>query len=371
MAGGVKQRKGISQAVIILGKDADMRGNDDLAIALGRLAQLACVPGVSGRENQVAELISEQISAYVDSVHTDALGNVIARREGKGPILMLEAHMDEVGFMVQAITPGGYIKFLPVGPILEPPVIGQRMHLHTPISRIDCVVGYNQDCGKDLGYRDMHLDTGYSADELLDIAKIGDVITFRDGITNLANGLIAGKAMDNRTGVFVLLELARRLADEDLGREVAFCFSVRHEVGALGIPAIVSAVQPKQAIVLDVALSSDYPHGVGGRLGKSDLNGGPILWRGVDLSESMATCIEGIAAEKDIKAQMAAWNRFTPTNASYVMKVAPAVQTTLLSIPRRYPHGPNGVVATRDIANLIELLELVLQSGKLNKCLES
>jgi putative aminopeptidase FrvX len=103
-------------------------------------------------------------------------------------------------------------------------------------------------------------------------------------------------------------------------------------------------------------------------LGKSDLNKGPVLWRGVDLSETMAECLEEIAAENDIDIQRAAWNRFTPTNASHIMKSGPAVQTTLISIPHRYPHGPNGVVAQRDIANLIELLCIAIGSRELMDC---
>jgi len=224
--------------------------------------------------------------------------------------------------------------------------------------------------GASVSYSDMYLDTGLSADEAAELIKIGDAITFCDGVTTLANGLLAGKAMDNRVSVFVLLEVARRLAEMNLTRAVAFCFSVRHEVGALGIPAIVTAVKPDQAIAFDVVLASDYPHGTGGRLGKSDLNKGPVLWRGVDLSEPMAACLEQIAEEEEIDIQRAAWNRFTPTNASHIMKVGPAVQTTLISIPHRYPHGPNSMVAQRDIANLIELLCAAIDSRELRKCVK-
>ena len=337
------------------------------SFAMGRLTQLSSTPGVSGREGDVGVLICDQISPFVESIRVDAYGNLICHKPGKRPVLMLEAHMDEVGFMVQSIEEDGYIKFLPVGPISVPPVTGQRMHLHTAGKRIDGIVGYTQS-GSIESYDDVYLDTGYSHDEISELARIGDMITFKDGISTLGNGLIAGKAMDNRVGVFTLLEVARRLNDVDLEREIAFCFSVRHEVGALGIPAIVSDVRPDQAIVLDVALSSDYPHGTKGRLGQSDLNDGPVLWRGVDLSESMVNCLRQIAFDRDIDVQEAAWNRFTPTNASHVMKVGPAVQTTLLSIPHRYPHGPNSVVAIQDIINLIELLEAAIPSKELKHC---
>ncbi|MBN1124702.1 MAG: hypothetical protein JXA82_06830 [Sedimentisphaerales bacterium] len=329
-------------------------------IALGRLTQLASTPGVSGREDDVARLIVDQITPFVDSVTTDPLGNVIARREGKGPVLMMEAHMDEVGFMVQGIE-GSFIRFLQIGPILQPPVIGQRMHLHTRHTRIEGVVGYNHDCDS------IYLDIGHTEDEIADLVQVGDIITFKDGVTSLGNGLIAGKAMDNRTGVFALLETARNLAETNVSREVVFGFSVRHEVGALGIPALVSAVQPRQAIVVDVALASDYPHGAKNRLGKTDLGEGPVLWRGVDLSESMSTCLANMAEENMVPYQRAAWNVFTPTNASHVMKIGPAVQTTLVSIPHRYPHGPCSVVSTDDISGVIRLLSATVVSQDLQK----
>jgi len=347
--------------------DKEAQNAQQPQLALGRLMQLASVAGISGREDDVGKLVQEQLQPYVDDIHVDAMGNVIGLRKGKKPMLMLEAHMDEVGFMVQSVDAGGYVQFLPVGPIWEPPVVGQRMHLHTSTSRIDGIVGYKQGSSS-VDYGDMYLDTGLGGEEAEGLIKVGDAITFRDGVTTLANGLLAGKAMDNRVSVFVLLEVARQLAKVNLTRAVAFCFSVRHEVGALGIPAIVTALEPDQAIVFDVALASDYPHGIEGRLGESDLNKGPVLWRGVDLSEAMAMCLERIADEEDIDIQRAAWNRFTPTNASHVMKVGPAVRTSLISIPHRYPHGPNSVVAQRDIANLIDLLRASISSRELMGC---
>lgn len=338
-------------------------GSNEPELALGRLIQLASTPGVSGREDDIARLVVEQITPYVDTVVIDALGNVIARREGDGPTLMLEAHLDEVGFMVREIESSGYIRFLQVGPIPEPPVVGQRLHLHTPHARIEGIVGYNSECDS------VYLDTGLDVDELEEVVRIGDMLTFRDGVARLGGGLIASKAMDNRTGVFSLLETAREISMTDLSREVVFGFSVRHEVGALGIPALVSAVEPRQAIVVDVALASDYPHGVANRLGSTELHGGAVLWRGVDLSESLANRLDEIAGEHGITHQQAAWNKFTPTNASHVMKIGPAVQTALVSIPHRYPHGPCSVVAINDVADVIQLLTAAVTSAQLPECL--
>jgi putative aminopeptidase FrvX len=332
---------------------------DEFHLAMGRLTQLASTPGVSGREEQVAGLIADQISPFVDSVAVDSLGNIMATREGCGPTLMLEAHMDEVGFMVKSIEESGFIRFLPVGPILEPPIVGQRMQLHTATTCIDGVVGYDKEC------TNLYFDTGFAYSDVTDMVTVGDVLTFNGGVTRLGSRLIAGKAMDNRTGVFALIEAARNLSKQTLPRKTAFCFSTRHEIGALGIPALVSAVKPRQAVVVDVALASDYPHGMANRIGMSALHGGPVLWRGVDLTEALHRRLVQLSSECSIPFQIAAWNAFTPTNASHVTKIGCDVQTSLISIPHRYPHGPCSVIATDDLLNTILMLEALARSRQL------
>lgn len=336
------------------------RRKKSVNIDSGKLAALCSMTAVSGRESILSQYIFDELEPYVDDIAMDEYGNIIAVRVGEGEPLMFEAHMDEVGFMVQYVGENGFIKFLPVGPIMEAPVTGQRMVIQTKSGDLKAIVGYSHGCGKTPTYSEMFLDTGYDAEYLQSVVRLGDVVTFDVAPRRIGDDKFSAKALDNRCGVFILMQLAEWMSQMDPLRSVAFCFSVRHEVGALGIPALVNRLHPAMAVVLDVALASDYPHGSSGRIGSCRLGGGPVLWRGVDISERMHQRLGRLSEMKEIRSQRSAWNVFTPTNASHVLKAAAAVETTLISIPHRYPHGPCSMVCLRDIEGVLELLKVAV-----------
>ena len=337
-------------------------------VDLDLLQRLTEAPGIAGREQLVTAAVIDEIGPYVDSADIDAIGNVIARKGKSATRLMLECHLDEVGFMVRAIDDDGRVRFLPVGgiePFLMP---GQRLVVHSNQRQRQGTVGYP--CGA-LGFGgfdgapgsvdDFFIDLGtIDADEVPDI-RVGDMITFPGGLQVLHNGQICSKALDDRAAAYVLIECARRVRTADLARQVVFCFSVRHEVGALGVPAAVDAALPHEVIVLDTALAGDYHHGVGGRLGASNLGDGPVLWRGVDLAEHFFEDLHALANENNIPSQCAAWNRPTPTNASRINSAGHAAPVALLSLPLRYPHSPSSVVSAHDLVNAVNLLGTYLE----------
>jgi putative aminopeptidase FrvX len=97
------------------------------SIDIKLLENLTVTPGVSGREEEIGALIRKEMMPYVDSITTDILGNIICRKDGDRPSVLVEAHMDEVGFMVSGVEDSGFVRFLPIGPVLEPLLVGQRL----------------------------------------------------------------------------------------------------------------------------------------------------------------------------------------------------------------------------------------------------
>jgi endoglucanase len=325
-----------------------------------QLETLTRIAGISGRERQVAAAVVDHVRDHVDHVEMDALGNVIAWSSDQETSLMLEAHLDEVGFMVQTIDEQGRVQLMPTGDIETYLLPGQRLVLHSQGGAHVGVVGFPNRFDGDID--DLLLDLGTnSADELPDI-RLGDMVTFAAGVLQLHNGQVCSKALESRAAVLVLLEVARRLKPHRLDKAVAFCFSVGHSTGASGVLAAVNTVKPDEVIVLDATPAGDYPHGVWGRCGSAALGDGPVLWRATNLSEDLFERLHLTANRCNIPSQCGICNRPTPTNADRICQGGHAAAVGLLSIPLRFPHSPSSVVSMFDLVHTTDLLVSYLES---------
>ncbi len=225
------------------------------------LERLSNAVAVSGDEREVREIVRAEIADHVGEIKTDALGNLLVRRKGKGknPLrVMLSAHMDEVGFMLVEEEEGGWFRFETVGgidarqlvgkPVLVgkdhlPGVIGARpIHLTTPEERQNAISIDN-----------LRIDLGPDNAKKV---KPGDRATFATRFQHVGPSLM-GKALDNRLGVATLIELVKNPPENV---DLLAAFTVQEEVGLRGARVAAYALDPQVAIAIDSTLVNDQPH---------------------------------------------------------------------------------------------------------------
>ena len=225
---------------------------------LERLKELSELYGVSGNETRVRACLRAAAAPYADELFTDPVGNLYAHRRGSGPRVMLAAHMDEVGMIVREITEAGTLlyeaagldprvvvsKRVAIGPNDVPGVIGAKaIHLQSPEERT-----------RALKHTDLYVDIG--AKDRADAEKYvsrGDYISFTTKFSAFGEGLVRGKALDDRVGCAIVLELFKNSYDCDLWA----VFTVQEEVGCRGSKPAAYAIAPDYAIAVDVTNTGD------------------------------------------------------------------------------------------------------------------
>lgn len=337
------------------------------------LEELCALNAPSGREESVAEYILEKIPVGCE-VTTDKMGNLTVFKAGKNPAkvrVMLDAHMDEVGFIVTYITDGGLLKFTTVGGVDASVILGRRVVFENGVYG---VVGakpvhlMSADERKKLPKTDsMYIDIGASTKaQAEEVISVGDMAVFDSQFAELGEHKIKAKAIDDRAGCAILLQLLQ----EELEYDLTFNFSVQEEVGLRGAATAAYRIAPDAAIVVEATTAADY-HGVAEDKQVCHLGGGAALsfMDGATLYDkayydaAMATAAEhGIACQP--KSAVAGGN-----NAGAVHKSRDGVRTLAVSVPCRYIHSASCVADRRDIesaAALVRVMAERIASGALD-----
>lgn len=232
---------------------------------LDLLTELCETPGAPGREERIRAVARRELEPLCDAVEVDPLGNLIARRAGGGgPRLMLSAHMDEIAFMVTHIEDQGHLRILPLGGFDPKTLSAQRVIVHG-----------REDLLGVLGSRPVHLmtdeekrrapklddyfvDVGLPAERVRELVRPGDVVTRERAMARLGD-LVTCKSLDNRSGLYVMIEAVRALAEHEC--EVVAVASVQEEVGLRGARVATSRVRPAIGLAIDTTLANDAPGG--------------------------------------------------------------------------------------------------------------
>lgn len=232
------------------------------------LSRICETPGAPGFENRIRDLIIEEVSPYVDAIRVDQIGNVITLVEGEddSKTVMVAAHMDEIGFMVRHIDSKGFIRFLPLGGFDPKTLTSQRVIVHGKKDLVG-VMGVKPihvmsaaDRAKMPEVTDFYIDLGMSKEDVEKYVSVGDSVTRERHLIEMGD-CVNVKSLDNRAGVYVLLEALRELKDQ--GKRPAYnlaaVFTVQEEVGLRGAQVGTLDVQPDFAIALDVTIAYDTP----------------------------------------------------------------------------------------------------------------
>ncbi len=331
------------------------------------LRELSEARGVAGDEGRVRELIRKEASRWADELRVDALGNLIAVRHGCSdlPRVMGAAHMDEVGLMVSSIQKNGLLKFLKVGGIDDrvlpstvvlvgddevPGVIGAKpVHAQKP--------GEQE---KVISHRELFIDIG-AADEdaAKEKVKPGDYVSFDTDYEELGDGILKGKAFDDRVGCAVLLDLLRAESEVPLHA----VFTVQEEVGLRGAQVAAWSVDPDMALVFEGTVCADIP-GSEEHEHVTTMGDGPALGLMDRTSMPHPTMLRQmirVAEEKEIPYQFrnttAGGNDAGPIHLS-----RGGVPTAKVSVPCRYIHSPLSVLSESDYRWTVRLVTAFVQS---------
>ena len=331
------------------------------------LEKLSLASGPSGAEDGVRELAAGLLEPYMDEIYVDVLGNLIGRKICSKPgakRVLIEAHMDEVGFVVTGAKDG----FLTLGALGSPDLRhlpGAKLRLldSPPKSGvIACLPPHvlsETDRKKPIALEDAALDLGLGAEEA-EAIPLGTPAVYDTPPISMGDGLFCGKALDNRAGMAAIFLALSRLGEQMDPVDLTVLFSVQEELHSPGgIQPALFALEPDYCIVLDVTFadSPDTATLSTIAMGKGTAIGiGPVLNR--DLSEGL----KQLAKDGQIPHQMEVAARRTDTSADYGQISRAGLPTALLSIPLKYMHSPRELVSLADIEATADLLGALLQS---------
>ena len=327
------------------------------------LKKLCLTSSVSGREDKIREEIRTLISPFVDRVEVDALGNLIATKMGSGEKrIMLCAHMDEIGFIVNFIEENGMIRVGTLGGIRLAAASYTMLISNKGIRGALCA---NADA-KPEDYKNdvMYIDIGaQSRREAERYVSIGDTFVCTPSLTKLCGSRICGRPIDDRAGCLVLLELAERLASLKTEASIYYVFSVQEEVGCRGSKPATYSIVPDIALCFDVTATGDTPNAtpMACSVGKGVA---------VKIKDNSVICHSGLVSELcDIaKKEKIPYQRevltFGGTDTSSMQMTGFGSVAGALSIPTRYVHSGVELCDMKDVEACIDLAEKYILTVK-------
>ncbi len=335
------------------------------------LRKLTAATGISGREEEVRSLIAAEMRPLVDEVTTDVMGNVLGHRKGKTSLrLVLAAHMDEIGFMVNHIDDNGFLRIIPIGGFDPRTLMAQKVIVHGK-KDLPGVMGSKpihvlseEEKKKVLKVEDYFIDVGLPAATVKKLVALGDAVTWHREFTEIGDS-IASKAFDDRVGVYVMIEALRRVKGKPLNVDLYAVATVQEEVGVRGATTSALGLDPDIGIAVDITLANDVP-GAPDHEKVTTLGGGAAIKIMDSYSISNPKLVEhlkDIAAKKKIKIQMEILPR-GGTDAGAIQRSGKKAAVVTLSIPTRYAHSTVEVCNKNDVKACIDLLAAyILDAG--------
>ena len=308
----------------------------------------------SGMETAVADVIREEIRPYVDSIETDAMGNVIAVKNGKGENprrIMFSAHMDHIGYVVTGIEKEGFLRVTNVGGL--GPMNSLTRHV-TFTNGVEGVVTCEPVSDGQRTMNHLFIDIGAeSREEAEKMVALGDMAVYAPDCFRLGEHRVASPAMDDRCACALLIEVLRHLGETK--NTVIAVFSVQEEVGCRGAKAAAFSQEPDIGIAIDVTAWGDTPET---KLPAVKLGEG-IAVKVMDrasisnpmLREELIACGEkaGVKVQREVLP-------FGGTDAGAMQTARGGIPVCTISVPTRYIHSACEVIDLRDLDAGLQLL---------------
>lgn len=334
------------------------------------LKELSEAPGVSGYEEPAAQVFMKYLKPYADELQRDKLGSVIAIKKGatNSPRVMIDAHLDEIGFMVKRIDENGFLKFFPLGWNFAQQLLDHRVIIHTRKGPVLGVLNTGPDIDEEklIPREDMWIDVGVESRAEAEALGIqpGDPIAHESKFALLANRkFLLGKAWDDRVGLGVIIGVLKNLVSVKHPNTVFGTGAVQEETTLSGAKTVVEAVKPEIAITLDIDVTSDLPANT------SEDYAQPVLGKGVVIMlytpemlphVKLRQWVQSVADELKIPYQLML-EEDGGTDAGPIHKWNLGVPTLDLIISQRYYHSANGIIHRDDYESAVRLITEVVK----------
>jgi len=329
------------------------------------LKTLLQTPSPSGYERPIQDVVRAWAKPLAHEVRTDRHGNVVAVLNPQGqPRIMLAGHCDQIALMVQLIDDNGFLYVQPIGGWDMQILLGQNLTVWTKDGPIAGVVSRKaphlmtaDERKKVPDFADIWVDIG-SKDKKDAEALVtpGDPVTFDLTYRDMRNGLITSPGLDDKVGVWTVMETLRLLRGQPLAAAV-FCVStVQEEVGLRGATTSAYGIHPTVGIAVDVCHATDTPGNDKKQLGETKLGDGPAIFRGPNINPHVFERLREAAQAREIPVQLRGAPRATGTDANAIQLSRGGVAAGLIGIPNRYMHSPVELVSLGDLECAARLL---------------
>lgn len=328
------------------------------------LKRILTVSSECGDERAFAEMAKELLSEYTGDVSIDRMNNVIAYIGDKSKKkIMLTAHSDEISAIVCDINESGFVRIKSVGGIDRRVLLSSEATVNGLNGIFCCMPPHLMKPGeasKVPDFTDLYLDFGMTADEVKTKIHIGDRVYFKSPVTELMNGRIASKALDDKLCCYTILVALKKLKKLILHNELDCCiavlFATQEEVGSRGATVGTYAIAPEEAIALDVTFAKQ-PDG-----GSYALGEGSVIEHSAIFDQKLTRQIEKCAKDSNLKYSIEANAISLGTDADTISIVGDGVKTGLISVPIRYMHTPVEVCDLADVENAADILVAYLKT---------
>ena len=329
------------------------------------LRDLCNAHGPVGYEGEVRKLIKEEIKDYVDEIKVNTMGNILVHKKGNGPKVLIDAHMDEVGFIITGYNEDGTLRFSPLGGVNAK--VAPCKVLYIGEEKIVGVIGLKpihlqskDERTKGLTYKDYCIDIGSnSKEETKEKISLGEYAVFSTEYSDFGNGLLKGKAFDDRMGCAVLVEILKENYNCDL--YASFC--VQEEIGDRGALTAAFDVEPEIGIAIEGTICADMPS-VPKHLRATEIGKGPAISMMDNTSIfdfDLTNSIIEVAKKEDIPYQrrkaVAGGN-----DAGAMVTTKSGARVATVSVPCRYIHSAISVASKDDFNNTVKLMKKWLKT---------
>jgi len=322
-------------------------------------------PSPSGYEQPVQQIVRNYAKDFADRIDSDSHGNLIAVKNPDAPLrVMFAGHCDQIGLIVQFIDENGFLYIQPIGGWDPQQLIGQRLTVWTTDGPVKGVIArkpihlLTEEERKQVPkIKDLWIDIGAaSRDDAVKKVRVGDPVTFCLSLEMLSEDLANSPGMDDKTGLWVVIEALRRTTTDQLSCAVYSVSTVQEEIGLRGARTSAYGINPQIGIAVDVTHATDCPTVDKKSEGEVDLGGGPVITRGPNCNPRIVDRLVDVAKQQGIDYQLAAIGRATPTDANSLQVTRSGVATGLVSIPNRYMHSAVETISLADIDQAANLL---------------
>lgn len=329
------------------------------------LKDLLTTPSPSGYEQRIQEVVRAWARPLAHEVRTDRHGNVLAVLNPQGrPRIMLAGHCDQLALMVQHIDENGFLYVQPMGGWDMQILLGQKLTVWGKSGPLPGVISRKaphlltaEERNKVPQFADVWVDIGAaSRTEAEELVGAGDTITAQLTWQEMRNGMITSPGLDDKVGVWVVMETLRLLQNRPLQAAV-FCVStVQEEIGLRGASTSAYGIHPEVGIAVDVTHATDTPGNEKKQIGEVKLGAGPVVFRGPNINPRVHDGLVAACRQGEIAHQVRGVPKATGTDANAMQLARDGVATGLVGIPNRYMHSPVEVVHLEDLDRAARLL---------------